>query len=249
MNAYEVSLEKFEGPLDLLIHLIQKNKIDIYDIPIAKITNQYLAHIQKWRELDMEVASEFVVMASRLLEIKSHMLLPRSDNIEEDEEDLREKLVQQLLEYQVFKNISLWMDERQQDGLRTLSKDPEYIPELVSNYAEIEITPEDLEKAYSRVFSAYDDNMQLRDYSREIEREVFTVEEKVAFIENQFKEQQTTRLHFSQLFSRRVSRSELVVTFLAILELYKINRICLLQDRVFQEIIIGLGNEYDAGKI
>ena len=89
MNSYEVSLEKFEGPLDLLIHLIQKNKIDIYDIPIAEITNQYLAHIEKWRELDMEVASEFVVMASKLLEIKSRMLLPRAKDEEEDEEDLK----------------------------------------------------------------------------------------------------------------------------------------------------------------
>ena len=130
MNSYEVSLEKFEGPLDLLIHLIQKNKIDIYDIPIAEITNQYLAHIEKWRELDMEVASEFVVMASKLLEIKSRMLLPRAKDEEEDEEDLKEKLVRQLIEYKIFKNISTYLEERECAELHAVYKDPEYIPTL-----------------------------------------------------------------------------------------------------------------------
>ena len=237
MNSYEVSLEKFEGPLDLLIHLIQKNKIDIYDIPIAEITNQYLAHIEKWRELDMEVASEFVVMASKLLEIKSRMLLPRAKDEEEDEEDLKEKLVRQLIEYKIFKNISSYLDERECAELHAVYKDPEYIPAMNQD-AEVEINPEDVFKAYSNIFSLYSDEIEFKDFSQEIVREVFTVEEKIEYIEQQFELNRSGELHFSELFRKKVSRGEVVVTFLALLEMYKINHIRLFQNRVFQEIII-----------
>jgi len=234
MNSYEVSLEKFEGPLDLLIHLIQKNKIDIYDIPIAEITNQYLAHIEKWRELDMEVASEFVVMASKLLEIKSRMLLPRAKDEEEDEEDLKEKLVRQLID---FKNISTYLEERECAELHAVYKDPEYIPVMTQD-AEVEINPEDIFKAYSNIFSLYNDEIEFKDFSQEIVREVFTVEEKIEYIEHQFELNRSGELHFSELFRKKVSRGEVVVTFLALLEMYKINNIRLFQNRVFQEIII-----------
>ena len=234
MNSYEVSLEKFEGPLDLLIHLIQKNKIDIYDIPIAEITNQYLAHIEKWRELDMEVASEFVVMASKL---KSRMLLPRAKDEEEDEEDLKEKLVRQLIEYKIFKNISTYLEERECAELHAVYKDPEYIPVMTQD-AEVEINPEDIFKAYSNIFSLYNDEIEFKDFSQEIVREVFTVEEKIEYIEHQFELNRSGELHFSELFRKKVSRGEVVVTFLALLEMYKINNIRLFQNRVFQEIII-----------
>lgn len=237
MNSYEVSLEKFEGPLDLLIHLIQKNKIDIYDIPIAEITNQYLAHIEKWRELDMEVASEFVVMASKLLEIKSRMLLPRAKDEEEDEEDLKEKLVRQLIEYKIFKNISTYLEERECEELHAVYKDPEYIP-VMNQDAEVEINPADIFKAYSNIFSLYNDEIEFKDFSQEIVREVFTVEEKIEYIEHQFELNRSGELHFSELFRKKVSRGEVVVTFLALLEMYKINNIRLFQNRVFQEIII-----------
>ncbi|MDO4288883.1 MAG: segregation/condensation protein A [Eubacterium sp.] len=237
MSGYAVSLEKFEGPLDLLIHLIQKNKIDIYDIPIAEITNQYLAHIDKWRELDMEVASEFIVMAAKLLEIKSQMLLPRSKPEEESEEDLKEKLVKQLIEYKIFKNISDYLEKREAVELGVVYKDPEYIPEITTA-TEIELSPEDLEKTFARIFSFYNDDITFKDYSQEIVREVYTVEEKIAFINAQFETGHRQELHFSELFYRRVGRSEVVVTFMAILEMYKINAVRLYQDRVFQEIII-----------
>ena len=219
MNSYEVSLEKFEGPLDLLIHLIQKNKIDIYDIPIAEITNQYLAHIEKWRELDMEVASEFVVMASKLLEIKSRMLLPRAKDEEEDEEDLKEKLVRQLIEYKIFKNISTYLEERACAELHAVYKDPEYIPVMTQD-AEVEINPEDIFKAYSNIFSLYNDEIEFKDFSQEIVREVFTVEEKIEYIEHEFELNRSGELHFSELFRKKVSRGEVVVTFLALLEMY-----------------------------
>lgn len=240
MISYEVSLEKFEGPLDLLIHLIQKNKIDIYDIPVAEITNQYLAHIETWQELDMEVASEFIVMASRLLEIKSRMLLPRADEADEEEEDLRDKLIQQLIEYQVFKNISDWIEKCETVECQACYKDPEYIPQIVNDSVEIAITPAELKQAYLRVFSMLDDTIEFDDYTQEITRETYTVEEKIVFIREKFADMKTDRLHFSQLFMKKISRSELVVTFLAILELYKINQIRLFQNRVFQEIIIEL---------
>lgn len=237
MNTYEVSLAKFEGPLDLLIHLIQKNKIDIYDIPIAEITNQYLAHIEKWQDLDMEVASEFVVMASRLLEIKSRMLLPRAKEEEESEEDLKEKLVRQLIEYKIFKNISAYLEERESIELHAVYKDPEYVPNLDTS-AEIEINPNDLFKAYSGVFSLYSDDIEFKDFSQEIVREVFTVEEKIEYIKHQFELNHSGELRFSEFFRKKINRGEVVVTFLALLEMYKMNTIQLLQNRVFQEIII-----------
>lgn len=237
MSAYEVSLERFEGPLDLLLHLIQKNKIDIYEIPIAEITNQYLAHIEKWKSLDMAVASEFIVMAARLLEMKSRMLLPRSSDSEESEEEMREQLVKQLIDYKVFKNISLYLEKQELFEAGAVYKEPEYIPEI-SSETEIVLDPKDLEATFLRVFSAYSEDIVYEDDTQEIVREVFTVEEKIAFISEQFRTLSTRSLRFSELFERKVQRSEVIVTLMAILEMYKTNQISLYQKSVFQEIII-----------
>ncbi|MEG2642196.1 MAG: segregation/condensation protein A, partial [Eubacterium sp.] len=150
--SYEVALESFEGPLDLLLFLIQKNKIDIYDIPIVQVTRQYLSYIYKWQEMDLEIASEFIVMASRLLEIKSRTLLPRTTPEEESEEEMRAALVSQLLDYQVFKKISTYLENREMAELGTLAKEPEYIPGLVQERP-VEIKGEDLAKAFRGVIA------------------------------------------------------------------------------------------------
>ena len=111
---------EFEGPLDLLLHLIEKNKVSIYDIPIAEITDQYMAYLHEMKKQDLGVMSEFLLMAATLLDIKSRMLLPKEVNEEGEEEDPRQELVQQLLEYKMYKYISYELKERRQDAAQVL---------------------------------------------------------------------------------------------------------------------------------
>ena len=131
-----VKLEVFEGPLDLLLHLLEKNKVNIYDIPIVEITEQYMEYIREMKRQDLNIMSEFLVMAATLLDIKSKMLLPRQEETEEEEaEDPRAELVQQLLEYKMYKCISYELKDRQMDAERILFKEPT-IPEEVAAYEE-----------------------------------------------------------------------------------------------------------------
>ena len=120
--AIPVKLEVFEGPLDLLLHLIDKNKVDIYDIPIVEITEQYLDYIRQMESRDMNVMSEFLVMAATLIDIKCRMLLPKEVNEEGEEEDPRAELVQKLLEYKMYKYMSYELKDRQMDAALTLFK-------------------------------------------------------------------------------------------------------------------------------
>ena len=131
--AIEVKLEVFEGPLDLLLHLIEKNKIDIYDIPIVEITNQYLEYIKEMQEKDMNVLSEFLVMAATLLDIKCKMLLPAEVNEEGEEEDPRAELVQKLLEYKMYKYMSYELRDRQVDAAKNWYREPN-LPKEVADY-------------------------------------------------------------------------------------------------------------------
>ncbi len=126
--AIPVKLEVFEGPLDLLLHLIDKNKVDIYDIPIVEITEQYLEYIKQMETSDMNVMSEFLVMAATLIDIKCRMLLPKEVNEEGEEEDPRAELVQKLLEYKMYKYMSLELRDRQVDAARTLYREQRLAP-------------------------------------------------------------------------------------------------------------------------
>lgn len=139
-----VRLEAFEGPLDLLLHLIEKNKVDIYDIPIIEITAQYMEYIEGMPRKDLDTTSEFLVMAATLLSIKSRMLLPKQESPEEEEEDPRAELVRQLLEYKMYKSISMELKDRQIDAEKVWFKAPS-IPEEVAQYEE----PVDLEELLS----------------------------------------------------------------------------------------------------
>ena len=141
-----VKLEVFEGPLDLLLHLIDKNKIDIYDIPIVEITNQYMDYIRQMQRADLNVMSEFLVMAATLLDIKCRMLLPKEVNEEGEEEDPRQELVEQLLQYKMYKYIAFELKDRQLDADLVLFKKPT-IPEEVREYEE----PVDLDELLADV--------------------------------------------------------------------------------------------------
>lgn len=230
--GYAVSLERFEGPLDLLIHLIQKNKIDIYDIPIAEITKQYLLQIKDWKKLDMEVASDFIVMAARLLEIKSRMLLPISEDETDDEEDLQARLVRQLVEYKIFKEIAAYLGTREQHELCTVYRDPEYIFQNEDNEP-IVLDPVALMKSFQSLLLLKEEEIDAMVPPQKIIRELFNVEEKITEITEALIRCGEAGLSFSELLHPAISREEVVVTLLALLEMVKTSGLRLEQNRVF----------------
>lgn len=230
--GYAVSLQGFEGPMDLLIHLIQKNKIDVYDIPIAAITNEYLAQIKTWQDMDMDVASDFIVMAARLLEIKARALLPKNKDQEEDEEDIQAKLVRQLIEYKVFKEISAYFKTREERELCAIYRDPEYIP---TNGAEapLAIDPVSLEQCFKRLLFQQEDEIEVTAPPQKIIRELFSIEEKILEITEALVQAGDEGVSFSELLHPDITREEVVVTLLSLLEMVKTSGLRLVQNRVF----------------
>ena len=230
--GYAVNLERFEGPLDLLIHLIQKNKIDIYDIPIAEITKQYLLQIKDWKKLDMDVASDFIVMAARLLEIKSRMLLPISEEETEDEESLQARLVKQLVEYKIFKEISTYFGTREQRELCAIYRDPEYIFQNEDNDP-IVLDPMALMQSFRGLLLLKEEEAEALIPPHRIVRELYNVEEKILEITRALIDCGEAGLSFSELLHPEISREEVVVTLLALLEMVKTSGLRLEQNRVF----------------
>ncbi len=233
--VYAVSLDGFEGPLDLLIHLIQKDKIDIGDISISEITDHYLGQIKKWQELDLEIASEFVLMAARLLEIKARSLLPGAKAAEEEEEDLEAKLLFQLKEYQIFKEISAYLKEGESRELMAVYKDPEYL-EKDQPPEKLKIDPTLLADVFKKIISK--EEKQAPPPSHQIFRELFSLEEKIALIELALEEAGQEGLSFTAFVRPGMSRQEVVITLLALLEIVKMQAIKLSQDRIFGDISI-----------
>lgn len=230
--GYAVNLERFEGPLDLLIHLIQKNEIDIYDIPIAEITKQYLFQIKAWKKLDMEVASDFIVMAARLLEIKSRMLLPKREEETEDEDSLKARLVRQLIEYKIFKDISAYLGTREQRELCSIYRDPEYILQN-EDKEPLVLDPIALMQSFQRLLLLKEEDVEVIVPPQEIIRELFNVEEKIDEITEALIICGDTGLSFSELLHPDISREEVVVTLLALLEMVKTSGVRLEQNQIF----------------
>ena len=238
-----VKLQVFEGPLDLLLHLIDKNKIDIYDIPIVEITNQYMDYIRAMEKEDLNVMSEFLVMAATLLDIKCKMLLPREEQ-EEEEEDPRQELVEQLLEYKMYKYMSYELRDRELEGEQVLYKEPT-IPEEVQSYVE----PVDLEEllgdlTLAKLNRIFQDVMKrqveksdpVRSKFGKIEKEEVTLPEKLDYVTAYARTHK--RFSFRELLSRQKSKTQLVVTFLAILQLMKEGTITIRQEQPFEDIMI-----------
>ena len=227
--GYEVKLERFEGPLDLLLHLISRDEVDIYDIPIAHITRQYLEYIELMRLLDLEVAGEFLVMAASLMRIKAKMLLPAPPNLAEDEVDPRDELVQRLLEYRQFKEVSGTLKDREEK--RRLSFERGRLPgdEEAGPLPLAPATLFHLLDALNRVLARLPARAAL-----ELEGEAYDIEEKIARIQSRVLV--AGRLSFETLLAECRSRLEMIVTFLALLELLKLNRLVAVQDMTFGEI-------------
>jgi segregation and condensation protein A len=236
-----IRLEGFEGPLDLLLHLIEQSELDVCEVPIARITDQYMAYLSAMREWELEIASEFLVMAATLLAIKSRMLLPRTDPEEaaegldgEDEVDPREELVERLLEYKKYKQLAEVLREFESRRSRVYTRPPADL----SAYAQEEnpvgnLTPDDLFQAFVEVLS---DRRRQPPITR-IVREEISVGDRMEELLHLLSENGGT-VRFSRLLRRKATREQIVTTFLALLELMKMKRVICRQEQLFDEIII-----------
>lgn len=242
--AIPVKLEVFEGPLDLLLHLIDKNKIDIYDIPIVEITEQYLEYVNNMDRQDLNVVSEFLVMAATLIDIKSKMLLPKQVNEEGEEEDPRDELVQKLLEYKMYKYMSLELKDRQIDADRSLYKKPT-VPDEVLKYEKpvdldellSDITLIKLNEIFQSVMKRQEDKVDpIRSKFGNIEKEEVSLTDKMDYVRAYAKTHK--RFSFRGLLEHQTSKMHVIVSFLAILEMMKMGEISISQEDIFEDIII-----------
>lgn len=229
-KPYQIKLEIFEGPLDLLLYLIKKEEIDVYDIPIAYITEEYLKYVQLMQELDIDLASEFLVMAATLIHIKSKTLLPASSaeiNELENLQDPRQELVNLLLEHKKFKSAAemLWSRAEVEQGVFTRAP-----IESDKENPEIAATVFDLVAAFKNLLDKRKEQIQV-----EISNDKVTLAQKISEIKNLFKSE--NRISVSKLFAKALSKAEMVIIFLAVLELTKESIIGLLQTETFGEII------------
>ena len=232
-QAYTFRLEGFEGPLDLLLHLIQKNELDIFDIPIALITEQYLEYLQLMKVLNLDIAGEYLLMASTLLHIKSKMLLPKSsEGEEEEEEDPRAELVRRLLEYQKYKQAAGELEKRpllERDVfIRLRPAEPEEEPEE----EKIEVNLFELLEAFRQVLKRVKPET-----IHEVILEQLSVEDKIQEILSLL-QRENRSMAFHRLFPEQASRRAVVITLLAILELVKMKRIRIFQLAPFETIRI-----------
>ena len=230
---YKVSLEIFEGPLDLLLYLIKRDEIDIQDVAIERITKQYLAYIETFKILNIDLASEFIVMAANLMYIKSRTLLPRSEQPPEedsDEEDPRWELIRQLIEYKKFKDAAgILAQKAEEQENYFVSHTPEIPTTPVPETPQLsEISIFDLIRAFQNVLKRFEESHDLGD----ILDDRFTVSDKIEFLLDELRPGQ--RMSFQSLFASASTQSEVIVTFLAVLELMKMN-----QFRVWQDHLLG----------
>lgn len=243
MKELNVKLEIFEGPLDLLLHLIKTLEIDIYDIPISEITEQYMYYIRSMKELDLELAGEYIVMAATLMSIKSKTLLPKVEvelleSDYEDEIDPREQLVAQLLEYRKFKYAASILKEKEIERGKFYTKEATNLDEykdLVAPLAPNEVTTIDLFLAFSDILNRRKD---LEPMETTIVSEEFSIDDKIDEIMNRvLLNDDTTGLHFTSLFYV-YTRNEIVTTFMALLELIKSGEIIAKQKSAIEPIVL-----------
>ena len=237
-------LEHFEGPLDLLLHLIEKNKVSIYDIPIVTITEQYLDYVSRMEKEDLDVVSEFLVMAATLIDIKSRMLLPAEDEEEEDEEDPRAELVRRLLEYKMYKLMAQELEEREQEAESFFYKAPT-IPKEVAKYeppVDLDqlldgLTLAKLQQIFDSVMKRREDKIDpVRSRFGTIRKEPVSLEQRISSVMHYARSH--CSFSFRQMLERQADRLDVVVTFLAVLELMKLGKIHLTQEAAFEDMYI-----------
>jgi len=242
--AIPVKLEVFEGPLDLLLHLIEKNKIDIYDIPIALITEQYMEYLKEMEKQDLDNMSEFLVMAATLLKIKSRMLLPQEETEEEEPEDPRQELVERLLEYKMYKFMSLELRDRQMDADKMMFKKSTLPPEVADYKEEInleellgDLTLSKLNDIFRSVMKKQVDKIDpIRSKFGKIEKEEVNLSKKMRYVQEYGLAHK--KFSFRGLLEEQSDKMDLIVTFLCILELMKMGRVSIVQEEIFEDILI-----------
>lgn len=242
--AIPVKLEVFEGPLDLLLHLIDKNKVDIYDIPIVEITAQYLDYIKQMETEDMNIMSEFLLMAATLIDIKCKMLLPAEVNEEGEEEDPRAELVQKLLEYKMYKYMSYELRDKQMDAGRNLFKEQTLPPEVAAyrqpiDYEELigDQTLATLNEIFKSLIRRQEDKIDpIRSKYGNIEKDEIDLEAKTSYVDDYVRTHK--KFSFRKLLEKQGSKMEVIVTFLVILEMMKVGRISIVQENIFDDILI-----------
>jgi len=231
--AYKIKLQLFEGPLDLLLYLVKKDHLNIYDIPIKDVTEQYMKYIELMQLLDLNIAGEFLVMAATLMQIKSKMLLPAEEQVQEEQEDPRDELVKRLLEYEKFKQVAEELRQREIQQKDVFKRPKPIAKEEIPGEPEVyfEASLFDLITAFSQA---------LEDVPKELFYEVikdeFSVEDKVHKILHLMLVESSVPI--SKLFSEAKSKIEIIVTFLAVLELIRMKEIVAGQRGVFGEIEI-----------
>ena len=232
--TYQVHLPIFEGPLDLLLHLIKINEIDIYDIPIAAITEQYLEYLELMKELNLDIASEYLVMAATLAYIKSKMLLPspKEDKEEETEEDPRKELVQRLLDYQKFKKAAEKLEGRKILGRDVFARSG--AEEKEEDEVEVEVNLFDLIEALRGILKKVETQDKILDFTKE----KIVIKDKMMEIIEELKA--VKYVIFQDLFSSAEDRYEIIVTFIALLELIRIQKVRAVQFQEFGSIRIYL---------
>ena len=240
MNEYRVQFDVFEGPLDLLLHLVKKQEVDIYQVNLTRIASEFVAYIDQMRELDLEIAGEFLVMAATLIYIKSRELLPADQKPEaqigeEDEEDPRFELIRRLVEYKKFKDAAAELQslETRMDQVYEHRSAQIVLPEIEPQRRE-PVSIFELIQAVSVILKRFGE----RDDVREIQADPYTVSEKMAALRMLIQEK--GRFRFSDLFAEARSRSEVVVTFLAMLELTRLRHLQVIQSEDFGEIEVEL---------
>ena len=234
---YKVTIENFDGPLDLLLHLIKEQDIDIYDIKIEEITKQYLDYIHAMKELNLSVASEYLVMASELIEMKSKMLLPKKKDLEEDEyeEDPRDVLIERLLAYKQYKEVTSEFKDLEMTRKLVFTKEPVNL----SYYAKEQENKDGL--SISDLIEAFNALMKKKQLDKPIATKItkkeLSVTEKVNTIRNILKNRK--KINFEEIFEV-ATKEEVIISFLSILEMVKKDEIILKQDNNFNQIVISL---------
>ena len=239
-EVYNIKIPVFEGPFDLLLHLIKEAKIDIYDIPISLITSQYLQYIEMMKELNFEIAGDFLVMASTLIHIKSRMLLPPDEDIPLDEqEDPRLELVQKLLEYQTFKEAASTLREKEEEWKKVFSKEP-----LTDDGEElylVDVNLFDLMGAFKKLLETASPDIVM------ITKETLTVKDRMSVIMEMIEGHDAIR--FEEIFKGSKARIQLIVTFVALLELIRLGLVKAYQEKQFGNIwIINPSKESDVAR-
>lgn len=242
--ALSIKIESFEGPLDLLLHLIDINKFNIFDIPIVEITDQYMEYLDRMKTRDLGVMSEFLVMAATLLEIKARMLLPAEVNEEREETDPREELVQKLLEYKMYKYMSYELRERLSLSGKALYRE-QALPEEVARYEEPvdlqelvgDLTLKRLNEIFRSLMKRQSDKIDpIRSKFGTIEQEEVSLDEKIASLREYAAKNR--RFSFSSLLMGQKGRMHMIAAFLAVLELMKTGELSVMQEQPFGDMMI-----------